>query len=160
MFNGVQLNELRECTVSGKQGTKQGASLSVLLANTKKGRAHTVVKCINNEVKKKKQPTKKKQNTFFKKVLTWKTKHLMRLMDNDNKTRGMLWSGHSVCSEHQKSNIQMLVLDYYMTLTWAIALWQCATFVVLERGLIQQVMSDVMSAGTHRQRENTWNAKP
>lgn len=49
MFNGVQLNELRECTVSGKQGTKQGASLSVLLANTKKGRAHTVVKCINNE---------------------------------------------------------------------------------------------------------------
>lgn len=37
----------------------------------------------------------------------------------------------------QKSNIQMLALDYYMTLTWAIALWQCATFVVLERGLIQ-----------------------
>lgn len=70
MFNGVQLNELRECTVSGKQGTKQGASLSVLLANTKKGRAHTVVKCINNEVKKKKTTNKKKQNTFFKKVLT------------------------------------------------------------------------------------------
>lgn len=70
MFNGVQLNELREYTVSGKQGTKQGASLSVLLANTKKGRAHTVVKCINNEVKKKKTTNKKKQNTFFKKVLT------------------------------------------------------------------------------------------
>lgn len=70
MFNGVQLNELRECTVSGKQGTKQGASLSVLLANTKKGRAHTVVKCINNEVKKKKTTNKKNQNTFFKKVLT------------------------------------------------------------------------------------------
>lgn len=66
MFNGVQLNELRECTVSGKQG----ASLSVLLANTKKGRAHTVVKCINNEVKKKKTTNKKNQNTFFKKVLT------------------------------------------------------------------------------------------
>lgn len=66
MFNGVQLNELRECTVSGKQGTKQGASLSVLLANTKKGRAHTVVKCINNEVKKKKkQPTKKKTEHIF-----------------------------------------------------------------------------------------------
>lgn len=60
MFNGVQLNELRECTVSGKQGTKQGASLSVLLANTKKGRAHTVVKCINNEVKKKKKNNQQK----------------------------------------------------------------------------------------------------
>lgn len=70
MFNGVQLNELREYTVSGKQGTKQGtkqgASLSVLLANTKKGRAHTVVKCINNEVKKKKQPTKKTRTHFLK----------------------------------------------------------------------------------------------
>lgn len=56
MFNGfhMQLNELRECTVSGNQGTKQGASLSVLLANTKKG---------------KKKPTKNNQNTFFKKVL-------------------------------------------------------------------------------------------
>lgn len=56
MFNGfhMQLNELRECTVSGNQGTKQGASLSVLLANTKKG---------------KKNPTKNNQNTFFKKVL-------------------------------------------------------------------------------------------
>lgn len=66
MFNGVQLNELRECTVSGKQGTKQGASLSVLLANTKKGRAHTVVKCINNEGGGgKKQPTKKKTEHIF-----------------------------------------------------------------------------------------------
>lgn len=65
MFNGVQLNELRECTVSGKQGTKQGASLSVLLANTKKGRAHTVVKCINNEVKKKKNNQQKKTEHIF-----------------------------------------------------------------------------------------------
>lgn len=65
MFNGVQVNELRECTVSGKQGTKQGASLSVLLANTKKGRAHTVVKCINNEVKKKKTTNKKKTEHIF-----------------------------------------------------------------------------------------------
>lgn len=65
MFNGVQLNELRECTVSGKQGTKQGASLSVLLANTKKGRAHTVVKCINNEVKNKKNNQQKKTEHIF-----------------------------------------------------------------------------------------------
>lgn len=65
MFNGVQLNELREYTVSGKQGTKQGASLSVLLANTKKGRAHTVVKCINNEVKKKKNNQQKKPEHIF-----------------------------------------------------------------------------------------------
>lgn len=47
MFNGVQLNELRECTVSGKHTV------------------HTVVKCINNEVKKKKNNQQKKTEHIF-----------------------------------------------------------------------------------------------